>query len=379
MSQTRADKKSANACDNMAPAASLRELADMLGLSHTTVSQALRDKPTVKIETRRRIQKAAKAAGYECSPLVGALMAGMRRKRGASFQGTVAIVDLDGSEGRPPASSSYIRELIEGAAERATELGFKTRLVRRQVHDVSSASLKHEDIHAAFILPVRNHAAFDWLEWSHHATVYADYCEGPSMPHGICPDHFGAMRLMLDRLHALGYRRPGLAVEQRGDERLHHRWSDAFTLFQSKHGNGGPPVLLSSDDKRREFMHWFETHNPDVVIGHTVEFIDWMRECGARVPETHGFCSLNITENPDYACAGIDQNARVLGALGMEQVIGQIYRNEHGIPGHPATTTISPHWVDGSTLRQPNAEQPLAPSFTTNPASLIKPLEQPLN
>ncbi len=55
-------------------APSIREIARSLGLSHTTVSEALRDSPRVNPATRRRVQKAAKAVGYRPNPLAGALM-----------------------------------------------------------------------------------------------------------------------------------------------------------------------------------------------------------------------------------------------------------------------------------------------------------------
>jgi hypothetical protein len=32
-------------------------------------------------------------------------------------------------------------------------------------------------------------------------------------------------------------------------------------------------------------------------------------------------------------------------------VIGQLYRNEYGIPAHPSTTTVPALWVDGLTVR----------------------------
>jgi len=44
-------------------APSIREIARSLGLSHSTVSEALRDSPRVNPATRRRVQKAAKAVG----------------------------------------------------------------------------------------------------------------------------------------------------------------------------------------------------------------------------------------------------------------------------------------------------------------------------
>jgi len=56
------------------PTPTLRTLAKTLGLSRTTVSDALRGSPRVKAETLQRVQTAAKEAGYERNPLTGAVM-----------------------------------------------------------------------------------------------------------------------------------------------------------------------------------------------------------------------------------------------------------------------------------------------------------------
>src|SRR6267154_1398667 len=92
-------------------APSIREIARTLGLSHTTVSEALRDSPRVNPATRRRVQKAAKSVGYRPNPLAGALMSEMRRARSGTFRGVLAILDLDGPENRPASSNRYHREL----------------------------------------------------------------------------------------------------------------------------------------------------------------------------------------------------------------------------------------------------------------------------
>jgi LacI family transcriptional regulator len=50
-------------------------------------------------------------------------------------------------------------------------------------------------------------------------------------------------------------------------------------------------------------------------------------------------------------CAGLDLQPRALGSRGVELLIGQLQRNERGIPDWPSTTTIPAQWVDGPTLR----------------------------
>ena len=107
-----------------APAPTLRSLARTLGLSRTTVSDALRGSPRVDPVTALRVKKAAREAGYRRNPLAGALMSELRRSRGTSFRGVLAAVDFNEPD-RPDFAARFHSELVAGAQTRATELGFK--------------------------------------------------------------------------------------------------------------------------------------------------------------------------------------------------------------------------------------------------------------
>ena len=73
--------------------------------------------------------------------------------------------------------------------------------------------------------------------------------------------------------------------------------------------------------------------------------------CGAQIPATHGFVSLNtlMRERP---CAGLDLQPNVVGARAAELLVAQIQRNERDVPEWPTTTMIPARWVEGPTLRE---------------------------
>ena len=98
-----------------ASAPTLRSLAKQLGLSRTTVSDALRGSPRVDPNTAARVKKAAREAGYRRNPLAGALMSELRRSRGGAFRGVIAAIDFNEPD-RPETSSRYHRELVLGPA-----------------------------------------------------------------------------------------------------------------------------------------------------------------------------------------------------------------------------------------------------------------------
>jgi DNA-binding LacI/PurR family transcriptional regulator len=337
-----------------ASAPTLRSLARVLGLSRTTVSDALRGSPRVDPNTAARVKKAAKEAGYRRNPLAGALMSELRRSRGTAFRGVLAAVDFHEPD-RPDSAARFHRELVLGAETRGTELGFKVErfVVGRAGLSVQrlDSILQSRGINGIFLLPAWDEPDLSALDWSHYSGIYTDYIiERPAL-HSVCSDHYRSLLAALQRIAALGYTRPGLFVRKHHDERLQYRWSAAFRTFQEYHPSiKAVPPLIVEDISREGFVAWFRKHKPDVVLGHNTEAIDWMESCGAKLPETHGFVSLNVLMKT-RPCAGLDLQPGQLGARGAELLIAQLQRNEPGIPEWPATTTIPARWVDGPTLR----------------------------
>ncbi len=339
-------------------APTVRSLARTLGLSHTTVSDALRGKGRVDPATVTRVQKAAREAGYRRNPLAAAVMSELRRSRGGTFRGVLAAVDVVEPQRSDP-HGVFHQELVRGGRDRAVELGFKLEafVVDRTDMTVNrlDSILQSRGIHGVLVLP--SWYAPDWtgLNWSHYAAVYTDYVIDRPPLHCISCNHYRSMVALLARLKERGYRRPGLCIERGRDERTQRRFSAAFRSFQeSEPGVDCVPLLISEREKlREEFIAWFRAFKPDVVLGHFTETIDWMEEAGARVPATHGFVSLNLLYKT-RPCAGLDQQPRELGARAVELLIAQLQRNERGVPEWPTTTTIPARWVEGPTVRKPS-------------------------
>lgn len=339
---------------NATAAPTVRSIARALGLSHTTVSDALRGKGRVDPVTIERVRRAAQEMGYQRNPLAAAVMSELRRSRGGTFRGVLAALDLY-EPGREP-HGTFHQELCQGGSERAGQLGFKLeRFVvgvdGMTVHRLDGV-LRSRGIDGVLLLP--SWYAPDWsqLDWSRYAGVYTDYMiERPAL-HCVCCNHYRSMLSVLAELGARGYRRPGLYIERGRDERTQHRFSAAFRSVQENGAGVIEPVppLLWTERRRHEFTGWFRRHRPDVVLSHFTDVIEWMEGCGARVPATHGFVSLNVLYRAQ-PCAGLDQQPRELGARSVELLIAQLQRNERGVPRWPTTTTILGRWVDGPTVR----------------------------
>jgi len=331
----------------------MRSMAIALGLSRTTVSDSLRNHPRVNRATRERVQAHAREIGYRFNPLASSILSEVRRTRLGSFQGVLAAVSLE-EPARPQFTGPFWRDLLRGAADRANELGFKLErfLVGEKgvsVHRLDTI-LQSRGIRGVLIMPAWRGPDFTHLNWERYTGVYADYLIDSPALHSVCPDHPRAMVTALEQLRKLGYKRPGLVLQRHESVRLQHRWAGAFLSSVQLNADfiSVPPLVVPELDQE-SFSPWFKKHRPDVVLGHRVEIVSWMKACGARVPKTHGFCCLNISINA-VPCAGIDQQPYQIGVRGIETVISQLHRNEYGIPTLPCNTAVPSTWVDGPTL-----------------------------
>jgi LacI family transcriptional regulator len=329
-------------------------MARELGLSRTTLSDALRGSPRVKAETARRVCAAAKAAGYERNPLTGAVMSQLRRSRGQQFRGVLGVVEVVPAD-HPPLAVRFNDALVEGIVARGRTLGFE---VERFVVCPSGLSLQRLDtilftrgIQALILLPAVGFPDFSALSWNRYTAVYADYYVDHPPLHCVCLDHYRSMVALVQELSARGYRRPGLVMEITLDERLQYRWEGAFIALQKYLPElTQVPALQFRDLKRDAFEAWFKKYNPDVVLGHFPEVVPWMKRCGAKLPKTHAFVCLNSLRT-DGDCATLDFQAPQLGGRACELVIGQLLHNEFGVPVQPSLTTIPAKLIEGPTLR----------------------------
>src|SRR5688572_19277507 len=230
-------------------APTLRSLAKTLGLSRTTVSDALRGSPRVDPNTVERVNKAARDAGYRRNPLAGALMSELRRSRGAAFRGVLAAVDFNEPE-RPESAGRFHRELVIGAETRATELGFKVEKFSVGHAGVSvqrlDSILQSRGIHGVILLPAWDEPDLSKLDWSRFAGIYTDYIIEAPVLQSVSSDHYRSLFAALQRLALLGYTQPGLFLQTHQDERLQYRWGAAFRAFQESHPNIRqiPPLLV---------------------------------------------------------------------------------------------------------------------------------------
>lgn len=332
----------------------LRTLARQLGLSRTTISEALGGSPRVKAETAARVRTAAAAAGYVRNPLTGAVMSQLRRSRSQQFRGVIAALEIV-DETHTVLARRYSGALMSGISSRAEEMGFTVErftLGPQGIRPNRLDTILHtRGIQGLVLLPASGSPDLRALHWDRYTAVYTDYFIDAPPLHCVCCDHYRSMVELMGELRARGYRRPGLFMDTALSERLQFRWEGAFLAVRDHSPSPRPiPVLRSRALGAEEFSAWFRRHRPDVVIGHYPEAVTWMQAAGARLPETHGFVCLNVLRT-HHDCTSLDLQPAAIGARATELVVGQLLHHEMGVPARPSLTTLPARLIEGPTLR----------------------------
>jgi len=160
---------------------------------------------------------------------------------------------------------------------------------------------------------------------------------------------------------ALGYKRPGLVVDDVIETLIEHRFSAGFFAGQNLQSDIHKIPIFSDapgSGRLEPFRSWFETHHPDVIFTLYNNAIKWLAALGLRVPEDVGVIQLEWrAAHPEIA--GMNQHNRAVGEAAVDMLVTQINHNEIGLQEFPRATLIGAAWVDGPSVR---SVAPLSPT-----------------
>lgn len=351
--------------------ATLRQIAELTGLSRMAVSVALRGKPGVSDSTRRKVEFVAAELGFVPDPEVSKFLSRIRTKQ--SGNGPRACLALLTSGACLGAWRQFAteRRYVEGAEQRALAYGY--RLEEFWMDDPAlspsrfSSILWSRGIEGVVVAPVQGRLSeksrclngFDFARFS--CVEISETVETPDLDRAI-HDQFTSMRRCLSELDTLGYQRVGLVLERALDLRANGRWTAA--LLERRLRTSLPPPLILEEANAVRFSRWFERHQPDAIVSVDGFALRLMKEAGIRTPRDVAYASLDLDgEEGRGAFAGIDQNSSLVGAAAIDVLVASIQRGSCGIPEKPIRMEIEGTWIGGPSapniksggLRKPKA------------------------
>lgn len=337
----------------------MADLARYLRLARSTVSMALRDHPDIAPETRRRVQEAAMRLGYRTNPLVSALMANVHAAHPVKHDTALAVVSEDAAP-----IEWYRRPLLEGIHQgivaQADRHGFLLQNFQLGGTGLSPARLatvlRARGIPGVILAPVSRTKPSRFSAWDDFAIVTIGWSVSDSRLPRSSFHHFHNILLAWDTLAARGYQRIGFVHTTEQSERSALTYLGGFLARSQTRPAAArvQPLAVAVADAMTVglFRTWKERERPDaVIVTDGACFVPIVR-AAAAVPDELAVVALEAGAAPP-GTAGVDEQSFRIGAAAIDLLIGQLHRNQRGVPDIPCCVQVSGVWREGDTVRGP--------------------------
>jgi LacI family transcriptional regulator len=319
----------------------IRQIAELAGVSPSTVSRALRNHPRLPPATCRRIQTIAAQLNFRPDPLISALVS-RRKKRDGNEVDTIAYLTSHPTrEGWR--DYEFLREAYNGAEKRAREQGYK--LEHFWLHEPGmtgrrlSRILFNRGIRGICIAPLNKGYGHIHLQWEHFSCATIGYSMIRPELHRSCPDQGEGMMTALRKLYHQGCRHIGIWLEKNANMKVDYKWVASALLFREQYRNCRLSLMKNGSWNQRDFLPWYKKIRPEGLVCFHPYFFTLLTD-----PASVKCASLDWKkENP---FPGIDQKPAMVAAAAIDLITGQIYRNETGLPATARVVMVASSWRD---------------------------------
>jgi len=334
---------------------SCRDIARAAGVSANTVSLALRNSPRISAPTRQLVLRTAARLGYTPDPQLADYMRYMRRRRVTKNLPVIALINAHAT---PMArlTSPNIRGIAAAATNEAAQRGYRLEEFWLGTPGMSpgrlSDILEARGIRGAIILPLPAGCGPLELNWSAFVAVttcYSAYRIGLNL---VTTNRQHYLELALQELRALGYRRIGLAIDDDTDDRSHHQTLAHFLWDQSRQPRAlrVAPLMVPVIDQPA-VRRWLDRERPEAVISTRNHVYGLIRALHWRIPQDIGFASLAASAGDVPSVAGVDESPAAVGVSAIDLLVGQLQREELGLPANRRLLLVEGTWIQGRTVQ----------------------------
>lgn len=334
----------------------LRDIAKELGISHVSVSRALRNDPAISDKTKARVKKKAEEMGYHPDPMLSALSNYRLANQEKPVQASIAWINLFEN---PDELRKYkvFDQYWKGAFDTAKQFGFhleEFRLAELPTHRLDSI-FKARGIRGIVLTPSTDteaqlNAKLDGFPWPDYATVRFGQSALFLKVNFISSSQVSNTITLFENIYRKGYKRIGFVGKyfRKFLFGAGYLWAQQAIPEEQRL----PPLFYQEDDPSSRIQSmladWMAKYKPDAVICEDGRIITMTENLGYRVPDDVAICAVSINDVP--IDAGIDQNPEEIGRAAIRSLVSQLHENRFGIPKIQSEVIVEGQWVDGSML-----------------------------
>jgi LacI family transcriptional regulator len=331
----------------------LRDVAKKAGVSHVTVSLALRNNPQIPTARRAELQELARRMGYR--PNAAAFTLALHKRAASAVPVSAALAWLN----RWP-KAKELRGYAEfdrywrGAYEAADKFGYRLEEFICGKH-LSPARLE-KILHARGILgillpPHPAGVAWDDFRWERFSAMRFGRSVASPRLHVVTSDQVANTMLAFREMRARGYGRIGFVTGHAAERGALYK--AGFHMAQEWVSTEARLPSLTLDDtdaaaSRKRLSQWLREARPDAILSDVAALGTMLPRIGCRVPEDVGLAALSILDGG--ASAGINQNPEEIGRVAVLLILSLMNDHALGVPSVFRQILIEGSWVDGNTL-----------------------------
>lgn len=334
---------------------SIRDLAKILGVSHATVSLALRDSPRISAEVRKRVRNEAEKLGYRPDPMLAALSQYRRDKLDHPITASIAWINAWSN----PDDLRSLREFDQywlGASAAATKFGYRLEEFRvgrecspERLHQILSA----RGIRGILLPPQYPHPEWRSFPWEHYSVVRFGRSLKDPQCHVVTADQVANTVLAFEKIRGKGYRRIGFVDNDLVTVKRGHQFQAGYLLSQIDldHSEKIPVLNLrgaAASEKVRLLGDWVRRHWVDAIFTGIAELPTILKKAGLEVPGDVALATTTILDST--ITAGIDQHPYEIGRVGFLMLNSLVNDGSLGIPTIFRQILVEGSWVDGDSL-----------------------------
>jgi LacI family transcriptional regulator len=335
---------------------SLRDIAREIGVSHVTVSLALRG--DLRISTGRRAEIAAIAGrlGYRPDPMLSSLSAYRQTKKPVEIRSTVAWIN-QWPVARDLRRFHEFDAYWQGANAYAMQLGYRLEefivtkdMTPARLHQILVA----RNVRGILLPPHAYGLSLPDFDWSQFSLVRLGTSVEQPRAHIVTSDQLRCASMAFDRIWERNYRRIAYVTAHRFDRNTGGNFRAGYLAAQDLHvplRRHLAPLALSEESSPSDVQtlrKWLRTCKPDAIITPLSNLSDLLKQAGCRVPNDLSVAALSLLDG--HFDSGVDQNSIEVGCVAMATLASLIHQNERGVPRYCRRILVEGRWVDGSSL-----------------------------
>jgi DNA-binding LacI/PurR family transcriptional regulator len=304
--------------------ASIKDIARAAGVSHSTVSRALRDSPLVNPRTAEAIRRIAQECGYRPSAAARSLVTQR------TFTVGVVVTNI---------SDPFVAGVVGGIEDASSERGFSVFLANSNADPDQEVRVVHSfeerRVDGIVVTSSRVGALYVPLLARREIPIVLLNNQHPSQfAHSVMIDNVAGSRDGTSHLLALGHRRIAYLGDRFGHQSDTERLEGYRAALARERIRVDPRLVVHGDGKPEGAIEpirqllGLATRPTAIVCYNDMSALGAMRElrsAGLRVPDDVslvGFDDLYISQYLEPPLTTIRQPMRQMGRLAMETLVG---------------------------------------------------------